>query len=60
MQCRFSKLRSISFNLGGTAYLEDQNLMDAVGVLCESEHEKGPHMSFVNPSVDNMLSTLLP
>jgi hypothetical protein len=29
--------------------------MDAVGrVLCESEHEKGPHkpILFVNPSVD--------
>jgi hypothetical protein len=35
--------------------VEDQNLMDAVGrVLCESEHEKGPHklILFVNPSVD--------
>jgi hypothetical protein len=32
-----------------------EDLMDAVGrVLCESEHEKGPHklILFVNPSVD--------
>jgi hypothetical protein len=59
MQCRFSKLRSI-FQSRWNYTVQDQNLMDAGRVLCESEHEKGPHKPnfFRKSKWTNMLSTL--